>query len=118
MFATEDSTTCEQVDALGMLPSEWWHKWEGRHRRFTEDGKPINRDPYRSWEDRFEQDMQEPRQRKRMPRIELAEKDAICDMLKLMLQLRPESRFFARQILECEWMVNWALPQYEKIRRI
>jgi len=118
MFATEDSITCEQVDALGMLPPEWWHKWEGRHSRFTEDGKPINRVPYRSWEDRFEQDMQEPRQRKGMPRIEPAERDAIFKMLKSMLKFRSENRSSAKQILECEWMVNWALPEYEKIRRI
>ncbi|KAJ5933106.1 hypothetical protein N7516_007595 [Penicillium verrucosum] len=118
MFATEDSITCEQVDALGMLPPEWWHKWEGRHSRFTEDGKPINRVPYRSWEDRFEQDMQEPRQRKGMLRIEPPERDAIFKMLKSMLKFRPENRSSAKQILECEWMVNWALPEYEKIRRI
>lgn len=118
MFATEDSITCEQVDALGMLPPEWWHKWEGRHSRFTEDGKPINRVPYRSWEDSFEQDMQEPRQRKGMPPIEQAERDAVFKMLKSMLKFRSENRSSAKQILECEWMVNWALPEYEKIRRI
>ena len=118
MFATEDSITCEQVDALGILPPEWWFKWEGRHSRFTEDGKPINRDPYRSWEDRFEQDMQEPRQKKGMLRIEPAEVDAIFKMLKSMLKFRPEKRSTAKQILECEWMVKWALPEYEKIRKI
>ncbi|KAJ5963344.1 uncharacterized protein N7479_003220 [Penicillium vulpinum] len=118
MFATEDSITCEQVDALGILPPEWWYKWEGRHSRFTEDGKPINRAPYRSWEFRFEQDIQEPRQREGMPRIEPAERDAIFKMLKSMLKFRPEDRPSAKQILECEWMVNWALPEYEKIRRI
>ncbi|KOS48649.1 hypothetical protein ACN38_g362 [Penicillium nordicum] len=112
MFATEDSITCEQVDALGMLPPEWWHKWEGRHSRFTEDGKPINRVPYRSWEDSFEQDMQEPQQRKGMPPIEQAERDAVFKMLKSMLKFRSENRSSAKQILECEWMVNWALPDY------
>ncbi|KAJ5385664.1 hypothetical protein N7509_008205 [Penicillium cosmopolitanum] len=117
MFATEDSITCEQVDALGLLPREWWYKWEERHTRFTEGGRPINRDPYRSWEDRFEQDMQEPRQRKGMPRIEPAERDAIFKMLKSMLKFRPEHRFTAKQIVECEWMVKWALPEYEKIRK-
>ncbi|CAI7621775.1 unnamed protein product [Penicillium glandicola] len=114
----DDSITCEQVDALGVLPPEWWYKWEGRHSRFTEDGKPINRDPYRSWEDRFEQDMQKPRQREGMPLIEPAEMDAIFKMLKSMLKFRPENRSTAKQILECEWMVKWALPEYEKIRNI
>ncbi|KAJ5139328.1 uncharacterized protein N7515_004176 [Penicillium bovifimosum] len=118
MFATEDSITCEHVDTLGMLPPEWWDKWEGRHDSFTEDGKPINRNPYRSWEDRFEQDIQEPRQRNGMPRIEMAERDAIFKMLKSMLEFRPENRSTAKQVLECEWMVKWALPEYEKIRSI
>jgi hypothetical protein len=118
MFATEDSITCEQVDALGTLPPEWWYKWEGRHGRFTEDGKPINRELYRGWEGRFEQDIQEPRQRKGMPRVELVERDAIFKMLKSMLKFKPESRSSVNQILECEWMVNWGLPEYEKIRRI
>lgn len=118
MFATEDSVTCEQVDALGILSPEEWFKWEGRHSRFTVDGKPIHRDTYRSWEDRFEQDMQDPRQRKGMPRSEPAEIDAIFKMLKSMLKFRPEKRSRAKQILQCEWMVNWALPEYEKNRKI
>ncbi|QQK44143.1 kinase-like domain-containing protein [Penicillium digitatum] len=72
--------------------------------RFTEDGNPINRAPYRSWKDRLEQDVQEPRQRKGMPRIEAAERDAIFKMLKSMLTFRSENRSSAKQILECEWM--------------
>ncbi|KAJ5583354.1 hypothetical protein N7535_001974 [Penicillium sp. DV-2018c] len=114
-FATEDSITCEQVDTLGILPPEWWCKWEGRHGKFTEDGKPINRKYYRSWEDRFERSMQEPRQKRGMPLIEPAERDAIFKMLKAMLRFRPGDRPTAKQILECEWMVKWALPEYEKM---
>ena len=53
-----------------------------------------------------------------MSRIEPAERDAIFKMLKSMLKFRPENRSTAKQILECEWMVKWALPEYEKIRRI
>ncbi|CAP93531.1 Pc16g08610 [Penicillium rubens Wisconsin 54-1255] len=120
MFATADSITCEQVDALGILPVEWWYKWEGRHGKFAEDGTPINREgnPHRSWEVRFEKDIQEPRQRKKMPLIEPAEREAIFKMLKSMLEFRPEDRSSAKQILECEWMVRWALPEYEKIRGV
>ncbi|KAJ5934359.1 hypothetical protein N7466_003906 [Penicillium verhagenii] len=118
ILVTEDSITCEQLDALGMLPPEWWLKWEGRHSRFTEDGKRINLDDYRSWEDRFEQHMQEPRQKKGMALIGSVERDAIFKMLKPMLNFRPEDRSTAKQILESEWMVKWALPEYEKIRNI
>ncbi|CAG8078657.1 unnamed protein product [Penicillium olsonii] len=118
MFATDDSITCEQVDVLGILPSEWWHKWQGRHTRFMEDGKPMNRDPSMSWEDRFEHDIQAPRRREGMQRIDSAEKDAFLRMMKSKITFRPENRYSAKQILECEWMVKWALPEYEKIRRI
>jgi hypothetical protein len=62
--------------------------------------------------------MQEPRQREKMPLIEPAEREAIFKMLKSMLEFRPEDRSSARQILECEWMVRWALPEYEKIRGV
>jgi hypothetical protein len=51
-----------------------------------------------------------------MPCIEPAERDAIFKMLKSMLKFRSENRSSAKQILECEWMVNWALPEYEKIQ--
>lgn len=116
-LATEDDVICEQVDALGMLPPEWWYKWEERHSRFTEDGKPINRKPYRSWEDRFEDSVQKPRQAEGMPPIESAERDAIFSMLRSMLSFKPESRPSARQILGFEWMMKWALPEYDKIRK-
>jgi hypothetical protein len=43
------------------------------------------------------------------------ERDAIFDMLRLMLSFRPENRPTAQQILESEWMVKWALPEYGKI---
>lgn len=46
-LASEDDMTCEHVDALGILPPEWWMKWEGRRNKFSEDGTPINRASYR-----------------------------------------------------------------------
>jgi len=60
-FATEDYMTCEHVDTLGILPLEWWRRWEARRPKFTEDGKPINREIYRSWDDRSQDSVDEPR---------------------------------------------------------
>lgn len=51
-----------------------------------------------------------------MPPIESAERDAILSMLRSMLSYRPETRPTAKQVLEFEWMVKWALPEYDKIR--
>ncbi|RAH84637.1 kinase-like protein [Aspergillus japonicus CBS 114.51] len=113
--ATEDDMTREHVDTLGILPLEWWKKWEARREKFTEDGRPINRNPFRSWRDRFEDSVQQPRQREGMPVLGDDERDAIFDMLRPMLAFRPEERCTTKQILESEWMVRWALPAYEKI---
>lgn len=115
-LATEDNMTCEHVDALGILPPEWWKKWEARRNKFTEDGTPINHMSYRSWEDRFEDSVQEPRRESGMPPFDAAEKDAISAMLRSMLSFKPEDRPTAKQVLESEWMVKWALPEYEKIK--
>lgn len=59
-LATEDDMTCEHVDTLGVLPLEWWRRWEARRLKFTEDGKPMNRNPFRSWDDRFKDSVQQP----------------------------------------------------------
>lgn len=114
-LATEDDMTCEHVDALGILPQEWWKRWEARRYKFTEDGEPINRNPYRSWEDRFEDSVQQPRRDSGMPPFDANERDAVFDMLRPMLSFRPEHRPTTKQVLKSEWMVRWALPEYDKI---
>ncbi|KAB8247395.1 kinase-like domain-containing protein [Aspergillus flavus] len=100
-LATEDDMTCEHVDTLG----------------FTEDGTPINRNPYRSWRDRFEDSVQQPRRDSGMPVFDAKERAAIFDMLRPMLSFKPENRSTTKQILETEWMVKWALAEYEKGRK-
>ncbi|PLN76142.1 kinase-like domain-containing protein [Aspergillus taichungensis] len=74
-LTNEDDMTCQQIAALGPLPSEWWGKWEGRGNHFTDDGEPNNR---------------------------------------ATSQYRPENRPSAQQVLESEWMVKWAIPEYER----
>jgi serine/threonine protein kinase len=114
-LATEDDITCEHVDTLGVLPPEWWRKWEARRYKFSEDGKPKNRNPFRSWDDRFEDSVQQPRRDSGIPSFDAGERDAIFDMLRGMLSFKPENRPTTQQILESEWMVKWALPEYGKI---
>jgi serine/threonine protein kinase len=115
-IATEDYMTCEQVDTLGILPSEWWRRWEARHEKFTEDGKPINRKYFRSWDDRFKDSIEEPRRDRKIPSFDARERDAIFNLLRQMLSFRPEDRPTTKQILQSEWMVKWALPEYGKIK--
>lgn len=117
-LTNEDDMTCQQIDALGLLPTEWWGKWEARRDKFTEHEEPINlsRPPCQTLEDRFELNVHRPRIEEGMPPFESSERDSLCSMLRSMLSFRPENRPSAQQVLESEWMVKWALPEYEKIR--
>ncbi|CAG8174102.1 unnamed protein product [Penicillium nalgiovense] len=116
-MATEDYMTSEQVDTLGILPSEWWSRWEARLEKFTEDGTPINRKYFRSWDDRFKDSIEGPRRDRKIPSFDARERDAIFNLLRQMLSFRPENRPTTKQILESEWMVKWALPEYGKINK-
>ncbi|KAJ5577602.1 uncharacterized protein N7459_006566 [Penicillium hispanicum] len=114
-LATEDDMTREHVDARGILPPEWWNRWEARQNKFSEDGRPINRGSYRSLEDRFEDSVQQPRHAEGMLLFEPDERDALLSMLKSMLSFRPDDRASAREVLASEWMVKWALPEYKRV---
>ncbi|RAH44560.1 protein kinase [Aspergillus brunneoviolaceus CBS 621.78] len=89
-----------------------------RQDHFTEHGEPINpsRSPRRTLEDRFESNVQRPRIKEGMSPFDSSERGTLSSMLRSMLPFRPEDRPSARQVLESEWMVKWALPEYEKIR--
>lgn len=91
--------TCEHVDTLGILPLEWWERWEARRLKFTEDGKPINHSHFRSWDDRFEDSVQRPRRDSGMPSFDAREREAFFDMLRPMLSFRPENRPTTKHLL-------------------
>lgn len=110
--------TCQQIAALGPLPIDRWEKWEGRGDYCTDDGQPNNRatSQYRSLEDAFELNIQQPRDQEGMTPFTSSERDALVAMLRPMLSFEPKNRLSAQQVLESEWMVKWAIPEYEKIR--
>lgn len=91
---------------------------EGRGNHFTHDGKPNNRatSQYRSLEDVLELNIQQPRIQEGMPPFGVSERDSFFAMLRPMLSFKPEDRPSAQQVLESEWMVKWAIPEFEKIR--
>ncbi|KAJ5543912.1 kinase-like protein [Penicillium frequentans] len=113
-LATDDDMTCEHVDTLGVLPLEWWEKWDARRLKFTEDARPINRNHLRSWCDRLEDSVQQPRRDSGIQTFDARETKAFFDMLRPMLSFRPEDRPTTKQILESEWMLKWAMPEYVK----
>lgn len=114
ILATSDDITAEQVDTLGKLPPRWLEKWEARHEYFNESGEPNPGRHVRSWEDRLEKHIQLPRQKAGIPGFDLEEKAAVMKMLRSMLSFEPEKRLTARDILKCEWMEKWSLPDFEK----
>ncbi|PLB42182.1 protein kinase-like protein [Aspergillus candidus] len=114
----EDDMTCQQIAALGPLPRKWWERWKGRGNYFNDDGEPNNRatSQYGPLEDSFELDVQKARVREGMSPFGSGERDAFFEMMRSMLAFRPEERLSVQQVLEAEWMVKWAIPEYEKIR--
>lgn len=114
ILATPDDITAEQVDTLGDLPLQWQKKWAVRHEYFDESGRPNQGRQVRSWDDRFEKHIQLPRQRFSVPGIDAEEKTALMEMLRSMLSFEPEKRLTAHDVLRCEWMEKWALPDYEE----
>lgn len=116
-LTNEDDMSCQQIGVLGPLPPEWQRKWDAHRDQLLEHGKPINESQSlnQSWEDRFETCVQRPRIEEGMPAFEASERDALSSMLRSMLSFRPEDRPSAQQVLESEWMVKWALPEYDKI---
>ncbi|KAJ5352413.1 hypothetical protein N7452_001387 [Penicillium brevicompactum] len=116
IFATTDDITAEQVDVLGKLPLQWWEKWAARHEYFDEGGKPNQDRQVRSCEDRYEKHIQIPREQAGFPCFDGEEKAAVLDMVRSMLSFEPEKRPTAQDVLKCEWMERWAIPDMEKSR--
>ncbi|OJD17001.1 CMGC/SRPK protein kinase [Emergomyces pasteurianus Ep9510] len=112
-FASDTTTMIEEwVLLLGKLPFEWWSKWDARSTLFNEDGTRNDNNPSKSivsWDQRFEECMQEPRQVENMEEIENKEKDALTTMLKSMLRYQPEERLTARDVLESKWKSGHSL---------
>ena len=116
ILATPDDITAEQVDTLRDLPLQWWEKWEARHEYFDKNGKPNQGRYVRSWDDRFEDHIQLPRQEIGIPGFDAEEKAAVMDMLKSMLSFEPEKRLNAQEILKSQWVERWAMPDFNNSR--
>lgn len=106
-----DDVTADQVDTIGPLPTAWWDAWEGGSKRFAQNGQAIEGRSVWSWDQRFEDSIQEPRRKWGMETLDDAERDAFVEMLRRMLVFLPSDRASAQDILRCSWMRNWVLPR-------
>ncbi|KAI9042043.1 kinase-like protein [Aspergillus affinis] len=107
----------ENVETLGKLPPQWWQRWDSRSKWFNEDGTRQNVTSSRPWEQRFNESVQGPRQEFNMQPMGDAERSAFLTMMRDMLVFRPEERSAAREVLECEWMQQWALPDLSRMNQ-
>ncbi|OAA46512.1 protein kinase domain protein [Beauveria brongniartii RCEF 3172] len=115
-WPTEDGVTSLQVEALGKLPDEWWENWEARSKYYTEDGQPLrtDNDPVRTLHSLFSDAMQEGRLRHKET-MGFEERKALFAMLQSMLVYRPEQRSSVKEVLSSEWMIKYAMPDYERM---
>lgn len=116
-FIPQDEVLAQHIDVLGPMPSDWWLRWEARDEFFiTKDGHPIEsycEDKWPPLEEWFEVAVQKWRQQEGNE-IGEEEKAAFLDLMRQMLVYRPEERLTADQVLQSDWMVRWALPEYER----
>lgn len=118
ILTPQDEITAQQVHLQGPLPSEWWDKWEQRSKWFDEAGRPLsNKRDIWTWDRRFEQWIQEPRQSCGMGFIDEEEKTALSELLQWMLAWRAGDRPSAEEVLDTAWMKRWALPAYQEGRK-
>ena len=111
-----ESATAAQIDALGPMPDEWWKKWEAKIKTeyFSANGIPTPGREVWTFEQRFEDSIQQPRREGGMETISEDEREAIFEMIRAMLKFSPCDRMSAQQVLETEWMEKWAIPRAEK----
>ncbi|KAF6828691.1 protein kinase domain-containing protein [Colletotrichum plurivorum] len=109
-----DDATADQVDALGPMPEDWWEAWEGRSKRFRENGKPKEGRELWTFEQRFHDAIQEPRRRRGLEAMGDAERDALFEMIRGMLVFKPGGRLSAEEVLRSDWMRTYAIPEAEK----
>ncbi|KAK1998223.1 kinase-like protein [Colletotrichum falcatum] len=85
---------------------------------FDKEGRPLSneRDIW-SWDRRFEQWVQEPRESCGMTVIDEEEKAALFELLHRMLAWRPRERPDAPEVLNMAWIKKWAIPAYEESRK-
>ncbi|KAJ5580245.1 uncharacterized protein N7459_006230 [Penicillium hispanicum] len=115
-FPTPDRVTAEQVEVLGLLPSEWWEKWSQRADWFNEEGELSKRpnSMRRAWEQRFSDSIQEPRAKTGLKTVTKDERNAFEAMMRSMLAFRPGERATAQQLMHSEWMKGWGQPAQER----
>lgn len=112
--AFRDDVISQYVELQGMMPPEWWAKWEARFEWFDEAGNWTRGGDLWTWEKRFKEWIQATREKEGLGTIDEEEKAALFEMLQWMLAWKPEERPTIKEVLDTAWMKNWALPAHHK----
>lgn len=83
--------------------------------RYDSDGRPKEgRNVWPPINEAFEEGVQKYRRKStRVDEFSREEAVAILDLMQRMLAFPPEERPTAEEALKSEWMVKWALPNFE-----
>ncbi|KAG5995002.1 hypothetical protein E4U52_000505 [Claviceps spartinae] len=111
-FALPGQVTADHFGLSGHMPTAWWRRWEERPEWYTEDGEPLEDEPW-PWERRFEEWVQEPRRTREMEKLAEDELAAVIKLLRDMLAWKPSERPDISKMLKSDWMTRWALPAYQ-----
>ncbi|TEA11519.1 hypothetical protein C8034_v007313 [Colletotrichum sidae] len=118
LLAPQDEITAQQVHLQGPLPPDWWDRWEKRSKWFDMAGNALSNEcDVWTWDRRFDEWVQKPRQSYGMEVIGKEEKVALLELLRWMLAWRPGERPSAEEVLGSTWMTRWALPAYDESRK-
>lgn len=109
---SEDDVTADQVSFLGRLPPAWWDKWEERCDHYEEYGTPKDKRVLWTFEQRFDDSIQEPRRQKGLDVTSQDEREAFLEMIRPMVAYRPADRPTVDEVLSMPWMKRWGLPEY------
>ncbi|KAG5961386.1 hypothetical protein E4U56_003912 [Claviceps arundinis] len=110
----ENYITAQQIGLEGPMPSTWWRRWKGRSTYFDEEGNPLSKVSYHTWERRFGEWVQDSRQKWGMGTFAEDEMSALIKLLRCMLVWMPSDRPDISKVLQSEWMTKWALPAFQK----
>ncbi|KFG81212.1 protein kinase domain-containing protein [Metarhizium anisopliae] len=114
-FIPPDAVVAQHVDVLGPLPHPWWRRWQQRHQFFDEDGNstqgeyasPPLGEAFGAWVQKYRKEFN-------VGVFSQGEKTAFLQLLRQMLSFDPRDRPTAAEVLESDWVVEWARPDFER----
>lgn len=117
---TRNEIVAQQIDVLGLetFPESWRTQWQRPGEECEHDTIPRqptgDRERWPPLETAFEEFVQKYRRKREAAGIfGVEETQAILNLMRGMLEFRPEERLTIDQVLKSEWMVKWALPQLQ-----